>query len=201
MKIGVYGGTFDPVHFGHLILAETCREICNLDAVWFMPAAVPPHKLNETITPARQRIEMLKFAIAGNSRFRISTLELDRKGPSFTVDTLTQMKKEIPDAELFLLIGADSLDDFPTWREPLQILNLATVVAVNRGRHSTDIEPFRAALGDEAAQQVLQVQMPAVDFSSTDLRARAAAGRSIRYLTPQPVAMYLQQQGLYRDAQ
>ncbi|MCA9079943.1 MAG: nicotinate-nucleotide adenylyltransferase [Planctomycetaceae bacterium] len=199
MRIGIYGGTFDPVHLGHLILAETCREVCGLDEVWFMPAAVPPHKQGLQITPGKARVEMLKFALAGNSAFRISTLELERTGPSYTVETLTQVHQQLPEAQLHLLIGADTLDDFPNWRQPEGILELAQLVAVNRGRDPASLEIFSARLGAEAASRVRRVDMPGIDISATSLRQRAREGTSLRYLTPRPVQLYIEQQGLYRD--
>src|SRR4051794_34655399 len=133
MRLGIFGGTFDPIHLGHLVLAEQCREQCQLDEVWFVPAAQPPHKLSAAITPAKPRCDMIEFAIAGNSAFRLCHIELNRDGPSFTVTTLEQLHTEGPTRELFLLIGADSLRDLSHWREPARIMELATIVAVNRG--------------------------------------------------------------------
>src|SRR5690242_9249482 len=109
MRLGLFGGTFDPIHLGHLLLAEQCREQCRLDAVWFLPSANPPHKQGNSITPAQARVEMLEMAIAGHPEFSVSKLELERSGMTYTVDTLEQLKREEPDRELFFLIGADSL--------------------------------------------------------------------------------------------
>src|SRR5262249_50969290 len=111
MRIGIFGGTFDPVHLGHLVLAEQCREQCRLDGVWFLPAGSPPHKSRGDITLAKERLEMLEFAIAGHERFRIKSAELDRTGPSFTVDTLAEFHRDSPEHEFFLLLGADSVHD------------------------------------------------------------------------------------------
>src|SRR5262245_54531603 len=115
MRIGVFGGTFDPVHQGHLILAEQCREQGRLDQVWFVPAARPPHKLAGPLTPFHQRVEMLSFALAGHPAFRIEELEKERSGPSYTVDTLTELHRRHPGHEWFLLIGSDTLHDMPNW--------------------------------------------------------------------------------------
>ena len=197
MRLGIYGGTFDPVHYGHLLLAEQCRESCRLDEVWFLPAAVPPHKQGVSITAGKDRVAMLELAVAGLPQFKVSTIELDRSGPSYTVDTLADLRSSRPDDELFLLIGADSLDDFPTWREPLRIVELATVVAVNRGRGGVDIQRARSALGDEAAARIQQVTMPGIDISATDLRQRAATGRSLRFQTPRAVERYILEHRLY----
>ena len=200
MRVGIFGGTFDPIHFGHLILAEQCREQCRLDEVWFVPAALPPHKLTASITSPKSRCEMIEFAIAGNPAFRLNTIELDRTGPSFTVTTLEQLHSQKVSHELFLLIGADSLKDLPHWREPARILELATVVAVNRGdRPLPDRSELRVVVGSAADQRIVAVTMPGVDISATDIRGRVQAGRSIRYLVPRAVEMYIHDQGLFRS--
>jgi nicotinate-nucleotide adenylyltransferase len=201
MRVGIFGGTFDPIHAGHLVLAEQCREQCQLDEVWFVPAAVPPHKLDAVISSAKARCEMIEFAIAGNPQFKLSRIELGREGTSYTVTTLEQLHAEEPARELFLLVGADSIRDLPTWRQPRRILELATVVAVNRGRdvlspvetekHLTD------QLGHAAAARVQFIQMPGICISATEIRQRVASGRSIRYLAPRAVEMYIREQKLY----
>lgn len=198
MRVGIFGGTFDPIHFGHLTLAEQCREQCQLDEVWFVPAAQPPHKQGAVISPVKSRCEMVEFAIAGNSAFRLSSIEIDRAGPSFTVTTLEQLNSEDPSRELFLLIGADSLIDFPHWRQPNRILELATIVAVNRGdRPLPDRSLIRAVCGDLADTKILGVNMPAIDLSSTDIRRRVSEGRNIRYLVPRAVEAYIHEHRLY----
>lgn len=198
MRLGIYGGTFDPVHYGHLLAGEQCLEQCGLDEVWFVPASVPPHKPERSITSGVQRAEMLEIATAGHPRFRVSRLELDRSGPSYTVDTLTALRGESPGRELFLLIGTDSLADFVTWRSPQRILALATLVVVNRGRSTADLQGIRTRFGASAAERVLQVEMPAVDLASTDIRRRVHSGRSVRYMVPRGVQAYIYQHGLYR---
>src|SRR5262245_20387177 len=125
MRIGVFGGTFDPVHLGHLILAEQCRAQGRLDQVLFIPAPRPPHKQDQPLTPFAQRVEMLSLALAGQPAFRIDELERDRPGPSYTVQTLEELQRRHPDAELWLLIGADTLQDLPHWYEPARIASLA----------------------------------------------------------------------------
>lgn len=198
MRIGIFGGTFDPIHFGHLTLAEQCREQCRLDEVWFVPAAQPPHKQHHAISAAKSRCEMIEFAIAGNRSFRLSSVEIERPGPSFTVTTLEQLNSEDPSRDLFLLIGADSLLDFPGWRQPKKILELASIAAVNRGeRPMPDLSPVRDICGDLADRRIVNVRMPAIDLSSTDIRRRVADGRSIRYLVPRAVEAYLHQHRLY----
>jgi len=201
MRLGIFGGSFDPVHYGHLLLAESCREQCRLDRVWFLPAAVPPHKKGKVLAPAKGRVEMLELAISGNEQFAVSTLELDRGGISYTVDTLRAITAQQPGDELFFLMGADSLHEMVTWREPAEICRLATPVVVHR---ADSPPPDFAVLGDLVAVQRLteirscQVEMPIIDLSSTDLRQRAASGRSLRYRTPRAVEKYIETQGLYR---
>lgn len=198
MRLGIYGGTFDPIHYGHLMLAEQCREQCELDEVWFVPAAQPPHKLDVTISSAKARCEMIEFAIAGHPQFRLSRIEIERTGPSFTVTTLEQLQAEDASRELFLLIGADSLHDLPQWREPQRIQELSTVVAVNRGGQ---LQPDRLLLeqrlGSAEAARLRFVQMPGMDLSASDIRQRSAEGRSIRYLVPRAVETYIAQNHLY----
>ncbi len=191
MKLGIYGGTFDPIHLGHLILAETVREELELDEVWFVPAFQNPHKQGQSTTPPKARMEMLRFAIAGNPFFRLNELEIKRKGTSFTYETLQTIHKENPDDELFLLIGADSLTDFPNWREPETILELAQVVAVNRGR---ELAVIPESLN---ADRVTLLNMPAIDISATDIRRRCAERESIRYLTPRSVQLFIEANQLY----
>lgn len=198
MKLGLLGGTFDPVHFGHLLLAEQCREQCGLDAVWFLPAGSPPHKRRD-VMPGRQRFEMLQLAIAGHAAFSVCDRELKREGTTYTVDTLAELHAEQPDAELFFLIGADSLHDLPSWREPKRILELATIVAVNRGdRPLPELDGIRDNLGELSATRIQFATMPGCELSATDIRERVAAAKSIRYMTPRAVEVYIQQHELYR---
>jgi nicotinate-nucleotide adenylyltransferase len=195
MRIGIYGGTFDPIHFGHLLLAESCRDACRLDQVIFVPARVSPHKLDVVMAPVRARLEMLELALAGFPEFRVSRVEVDREGPSFTVDTLRHFRTEVPDDELFLLMGADSVTDFPRWREPQQILELATLVVVNRARAVPDLSALADL--DTTGRPPLSVSMPGVDFSASDIRRRVQEGRSVRFQLPRPVEHYVRDKRLY----
>ncbi len=198
MRVGILGGSFDPVHLGHLILAETCRERCRLDEVRFVPAAVPPHKTDKELAPAQSRVEMLEFALAGSPEFVVDRCELRREGTSFTVDTLQHFHDEDPSRELFLLIGADSLHDLPTWREPRRILELARVVAVNRGSAPIpELTPLEESLGTDVYDRIQIVTMPGIDLSSTDIRHRLRSGHSVRYLVPKAVEAYLREHKLY----
>jgi nicotinate-nucleotide adenylyltransferase len=200
MRLGLFGGTFDPVHYGHLLLAEQCREQCALDEVWFIPAGRPPHKGNAKISPAQARAEMLELAVAGDPRFVVSRIEFDRDGPSYTVETLERLKAEGPDRELHLLIGADSLTDLPTWREPRRILELATVVAVNRGdRPLPNLDLIASRIGQPPDLRLRLVEMPGIDLSATDIRRRVKEGHSIRFMTPRAVEAYITAQKMYRE--
>jgi nicotinate-nucleotide adenylyltransferase len=203
VRLGIFGGSFDPVHYGHLLLAESCREERQLDQVWFMPAAVPPHKRPGAVASAAQRVDMLRLATGGNEAFLVSTIEIDRGGVSYTVDTLEAIRREQPEAELFFLMGADSLAELPTWREPARICELASPIVVGRaGAAPTDysvLAPLIAADRLEAIRR-LRVEMPAIDLRASDLRRRVAAGLSIRYRTPRAVEKYIEAQALYRGS-
>jgi nicotinate-nucleotide adenylyltransferase len=203
MRLGIYGGSFDPVHYGHLLLAECCRESLRLDEVWLVPAAVPPHKQDRQRAAGKARLEMLELALSGHEQLRASSLEIDRGGVSYTVDTLAAMREQHPAATLFLLMGADSLHDLPTWREPARICELAFPAVVRRGGAP---EPDFFVLAPLVTRQRLaeikaaQVRMPLIELSSTDLRQRAAAGHSLRYRTPRAVEKYIETHRLYSSA-
>jgi nicotinate-nucleotide adenylyltransferase len=199
MRLGIYGGTFDPVHFAHLLLAEQCREQMELDEVWFMPAATNPHKLETNTSSPKDRLAMLRLAIAGLSGLAVSELEINRGGTSYTVDTLTDLKSQDASRELFLLIGADSLADLPTWREPRRIIELAHIVAVNRGRKIPPLDEAQAALGVDFDRRLTILEMPGVDLAATDIRRRVAEGKSIRFMTPPAVERYILEHRLYRE--
>ena len=199
MRLGLYGGTFDPVHFGHLLLAEQCREQFSLDEIWFLPSGNPPHKDQRGITSGQSRVEMLQFAVAGHSQFKVNRMELAREGTTFTVDTLSPLAAETAQRELFFLIGADSLDDLPTWRNPQRVTELATIVAVNRGDGpAPTLDAVQSELGQAAASRIQLATMPGIDLSSSDIRRRVQEGKSIRYMTPRAVEVYIHEHGLYR---
>ncbi len=200
MRLGIYGGSFDPVHYGHLLLAESCREQCQLDEVCWVPAAVSPHKQNREGTSWQHRVEMLKLALSGSAHDNISTLEIERGGVSYTVDTLDEIHRLRPEAELYFLMGADSLQDLPTWRDPQQICELAIPTVVGRpGCGPLDFDCLSSLVSAERLGQIKksQVEMPAMGISSTDLRERVAAGRSIRYQTTRAVEEYIRAQGFF----
>ncbi len=202
MRLGLYGGSFDPVHYGHLLLAECCREELNLDVVWLTPTATSPFKQGCASAPAKHRVEMLKLAVAGHEALHVSTVEIDRGGVSYTVDTLAELHAQYPEAELFFLMGADSFQDFPNWREPARICELAIPVAVARPDYPpVNYDLLQGLTTPERLEAIrrCQVTMPLVDLSSTDLRRRVAAGKSIRYRTPRAVEKYIETHGLYRE--
>jgi nicotinate-nucleotide adenylyltransferase len=192
-RIGLFGGTFDPPHLGHLRLAEEARESLALDRVVFIPARVPPHKRSRRVSPPAVRLRLLRAALRGTG-FRIDTLELGRRGPSYTVETLELLHARHPRAEFFLLAGADSLRDLPTWREPDRILELAVLAVARR----PGVGAARNRLPAAWRRRIAFLDNPPLDVASSDLRARIAAGRSIRFLVPAAVERLVSRLGLYR---
>ena len=188
MKTGIFGGTFDPPHVGHLIAAQDALETLSLDRVLFIPARLPPHKQNDNVTDAAVRLRMIQAAVAGNPRFEVSDVELNRTGPSFTVDTLRELRTQNPGDEFFLLLGVDQVQEFRTWREPEAVLDLARLAMLARG----GIE--EAAAGDIVHQTV---PVTRVDVSSTIVRQRVQAGGSIRYLVAEAVEKIIAAERLY----
>jgi nicotinate-nucleotide adenylyltransferase len=182
-RVGVFGGTFDPVHVGHLAIANAALDELELDRIYFVPARRSPLKQDGPIASPEDRLAMLVSATANEPRFRVSEIELDRKGPSFTVDTLEALRGE---GELFLILGSDAYADFERWREPARIRDLATVVLAARPG------------APNAPSGVRMLDSPLMDISSRELRARAARGRSLRYLVPEEVLRYIEEHRLYR---
>lgn len=195
-RLGIMGGTFDPIHNAHLFIAEQAREQLGLPLVLFVPSAQPPHKLADPLTAAEHRLAMTELAVAGNGAFAVSRLELDRPGPSYTVETLRALRSSGV-SEPHLIVGADSVLEMGTWYQHEAIWREARVVAVARDGY--DLDRLPRALGEERARQVLVVRAPLLDISSTDIRQRLRAGRSVRYLVPEVVEQYIMQQGLYRS--
>lgn len=190
-RLGLFGGTFDPPHLGHLALAEWARERLRLDRVVFMPAGTPPHKRRADLSGSIHRLAMTRLAVRDHPAFEVSTLEIRRHGPSFTLDTLRELRRLSPGARIFLLMGEDSLADLPHWREPAAIARLATpVVAARPGGTSART---RTAFG----RRVQWLDNPGLEVSSSVIRARARAGRSIRYLVSDAVARYIARHRLY----
>jgi nicotinate-nucleotide adenylyltransferase len=201
MRIGIFGGTFDPVHIAHLIIGEQAREQAGLDQVWFVPSARPPHKLDKPVTPFDRRAEMLQLAIAGQANFRVELIEKDRPGPSFTADTLENLHRLYSGSEFFLILGADCLPDLAKWHQPLRILELATLLIARRpGSTSWSSEQLAEAVGlpDAKAVRMNQIESPLMELSSRDLRRRAAEGRSLLFMVPRAVEVFIKEKGIYR---
>ena len=181
MRLGLFGGTFDPIHLGHLILAERCRaKAMQLDRVWFVVAGEPPHKRGDR-TAVAHRLEMARIAAAGHRSFAVSEIEATRPGPHYSVETLESVRLAQPDDELFFLIGADSLNDLPNWREPGRIAQMASIVVANRpGIEESD--PAALPCFGPGSRTVLSVTIPPIGIASTELRKRVREGKSIRYM-------------------
>ena len=199
MRYGIFGGIFDPVHTGHLIMAERAVEELSLDRLIFIPAGNPPHKPDRKGASGIQRLEMLKAAVSDNPHFTVSDYELVKQDKSYTFETLTYFKNEYPDAELWFLMGGDSLHDLPTWRNPEIICKLANIaVAV---RNSESIQVFAELIEKRNREFNANIQMlrtPNIEISSSDIRKRVIENRSIRYLVPSKVEEYILENGLYR---
>jgi nicotinate-nucleotide adenylyltransferase len=190
------GGTFDPIHLGHLAVAEEVRERFAADRVLFLPTGQPPHKPPGTLTAAEDRTQMVLLATLSHPQFEVSRLEVDRPGLSFTVDTLRLLRQQLPaGCEVLLITGADAVLEIMSWREPEEVARLARILAVYRPGY--DLTRLEAAVGPALAARIEPVASRGLDISSTEIRQRVAEGRSIRYLTPDPVVDYITRRGLY----
>ena len=196
MRIGVLGGTFDPVHLAHLVLGEVAREELRLDRVIFVPAGQPWRKSGRQIAPAADRLQMLRLATAGNPAFEVSSLEIEREGPSYTEVTLEALQGENPTAELFFILGGDALSDFPNWHDPRRIAELATLAVAERDGAADGVAGEADLSGLHVS--LCRLHMPTVAITATAIRQNVREGRSIRYLVPDAVAEYIAEHGLYR---
>ena len=196
MNIGVLGGTFDPIHIGHLVVAEEARTKLGLSEVLFVPAGQPWLKQDHSITPAAHRVEMVHRAIADNPYFKLSILEVDRPGPSYTVDTLTLLQDQLGgEASLFFILGRDTLAELPLWKEPRKVIQLCRLVVPPR-LGSRDLRHLAEAMPG-LLERVIQLDMPVIGISSSEIRQRIARGLSIRYLVPAEVEKYITEQKIY----
>ena len=196
--IGILGGTFNPPHMGHVVMAQEALDQLDLDRVVFMPVAVPPHKEARDDPGAAARLELCRLAVADDDRFEVSTLEIERGGASFTVDTLRELHDVEPEHDLTFIVGGDMAQSLPAWREPEAILRLARLAVAERegvGRDDIARRLERLHRGD----RVVFFDMPRIDVSSSSIRRRVADGRPIRYLVPDAVAAAIAEQGLYRQ--
>ena len=199
MRIGIFGGTFDPPHLGHLILAERCREEAKLDQVWFLPSYVPPHKADRPITRFEHRCEMAALATTGQPAFRVEAIEKELPPPSYTVETLAELTHRHPDHEFALIVGGDSLNELHQWYQPQRLLAQAELVAVARpGTEPVSAADLALKLGVPTDAVRLQlVECPAVDIASRDIRERVKTGLSIRFLLPRSVEEFVRERKLY----
>ncbi|MGI9057415.1 MAG: nicotinate-nucleotide adenylyltransferase [Ktedonobacteraceae bacterium] len=201
-RVGLMGGTFDPVHYGHLVVAEEVRATCKLDDMVFIPAGEPPHKQGGIVTAAHHRLAMLELAIASNPHFSISLVDMDRPGPSYTVETLHMLYQQWGQhTELYFVIGWDSLQEFHTWHDPARILEqLTCLVAVHRPGYTAerDFLAQSEARLPTLKQHLLTMPAPQLEISATDLRQRIAEGRPVKYQIPEAVEHYIVQHKLYQ---
>ncbi len=198
-RVGILGGSFDPVHYGHLVAAQECLARLGLDQVLFVPAACSPLKPDRPLTAAVHRVAMVELAIAGNPRFCLSRVDLERPGPSYTVDMLAALHRELgPAAELYLIVGMDSLRDLPAWHRPHEIIRQCRLAAVPRPGVQCNMDELEARI--PGVRTVLDmVPAPEIGISSTEIQSRVRAGLPIRYQVPEAVERYIQEHGLYRE--
>jgi nicotinate-nucleotide adenylyltransferase len=189
-KVGLFGGSFDPPHLGHLIVAQEVLSILNLNRILFIPAHLPPHKHSDT--PSSQRYEMTGIAVAGNPRFEISDMELKRGGTSYTVDTLKELHCLFREVEFYLLIGTDEFAEIGSWKDPEAVMNLSKVVVMTRPGHEL------GGAGRKFKDKFLTAEVPLIEISSTQIREKVKRKESIAYLVPPGVEAYIKEKGLYR---
>jgi len=192
------GGTFDPIHLGHLAMAESVREIFSLDEILFIPSARPPHKVEKNITPEVHRLMMTYLATQSNEKFQVSPVEILREGLSYTLDTMNELEKKFgSDTELFFIIGADSMADLPKWHKAKELVSKVHFIATTRPGTEVDLEGLKNYFGD-SAKNIYQVATAGLEISSTDIRERVRTGKSIKYLVPEVVEEYILKENLYK---
>lgn len=199
MKIGVLGGTFDPVHLGHIMMAEEARKSLGLSEVLLVPAGQPMTRSKESLAPAEHRLQMLRLAAAESPHLKVSALEIDRPGPSYTVDTLDELRKQYGvEDEIYFILGWDSLAQLPIWREPARIINMCLLVAIPRpGWPRPSLKTLEKDIPG-ISKKVIFLEKPNVDISATDIREKVARGEPISRFVPRQVANYIKKQGLYK---
>ncbi|NBC69493.1 nicotinate-nucleotide adenylyltransferase [Paenibacillus sacheonensis] len=195
MKVGFMGGTFDPVHYGHLLAAETAREACGLDEVWFVPSGEPPLKESGPQADGASRLEMVYRGIDFQPHFRAMDIELEREGTSYTIDTIRALNELYPDRTFSIIIGADRVNDLPQWHDIEALAKLASFIGVTRAGETFQVDQLPAYLTDK----LTLVEMPLIDISSTMIRERIKSGRSIRFLVPEKVHSFIRRYGLYES--
>jgi nicotinate-nucleotide adenylyltransferase len=200
LNIGLMGGTFDPIHIGHLVTAEEARQQFSLDYVIFIPAGLPPHKDKEQVSPAEHRYLMTILAVMSNPSFIVSRVEVDKKEPSYTIDTIRYFTTHgAPGANLFFITGADAILEIFTWKDYSALMNQCTFIAVSRPEYPLEkLGEMTEKLCPEMKSKIHLLEIPALAISSTFIRKRAALGKTIKYLTPEPVEQYIKKHGLYK---
>lgn len=191
MKLGIFGGTFDPPHIGHLIVADNVKEQLNLEKIIFIPSYQPPHKFESNSAKPLQRFEMVELSIKNNKDFQVYDIEIQRKGKSYTIDTINTLTLIHPQAQFYLIIGMDNLIEFPQWKSPHEIISRVELVVMNRPGYD---KPLKS----EFSKYATFVRVPNIDISSSEIRRRVKMGRTIRYLVHQDVEKYINLNGLYK---
>lgn len=197
-KIGILGGTFDPIHVGHLLTAEEVRVEFQLDRVLFVPAGLPPHKQEQAVTQVRHRYIMTVLATYSNPYFHVSSIEMDRPGPSFTIDTIYELHRAYRgEADLYFITGADTIQEIPTWDRIEELLGVCQFIAATRPGCYPSVDTIKEYFGELGARRIHRLTTPELEISSTDIRERARRGDSIKYLVPESVENYIRKESLY----
>jgi nicotinate-nucleotide adenylyltransferase len=198
MKLGIFGGTFNPPHLGHLILAETAADALGLDRVDFVPAADPPHKVGVPRASVEHRLRMVELSITHNPKFTLSRVDVDRPGPHYAVDTIRITKEEAPDAEIYFLMGSDSLRDLLTWDRPIELVDLCNIVVMSRPVLPPDMDMLYSAI-PHLRNRLISISSPEIEISSTNIVTRLRNGQSVRYRLPERVREYIFENKLYQS--
>lgn len=198
-RVGILGGTFDPIHVGHLVTAEAVRNEYKLDKVIFIPAAIPPHKQEQSVTPALHRYIMTVLATYSNPYFEVSPIEMNRPGPSYTIDTIYELiEKYGEDTEFYFITGADAIAEIPTWDRIEELLGICQFIAATRQGCLPNVDNIKEYFGGLGQKRIHRLNTPELEISSTDIRARIKNGISIKYIVPLPVEQYIYKEGLYK---
>lgn len=201
LRIGLFGGSFNPIHHGHLLIARSLHEKLNLSRTVFLPSRQPPHKAVGELAAPEARAEMVQRAIRGEPDWSFDSYDLTRPGPCYTIETIEYFRKKSPADDLYWFIGADSLMDLSTWHRSTDLVRTCTIITAARSGRVIDPAPLESAFGLESARKLLKnvLSTPVIDISSTDIRARIARGLSVRYMLPESVREYIEANGLYRE--
>ena len=198
-RVGILGGTFDPIHVGHLMTAEAVRDEYHLDKVIFIPAAVPPHKQNQDVTEAMHRYVMTVLATCSNPNFEVSDIEMNRPRPSYTIDTIRELLERFgEDTEFYFITGADAIQEIHTWDRIEELLEMCHFIGASRQGCLPDVNQIKASFGELGKRKIHRLETPELEISSTDIRNRIKKGYSIKYIVPTAVEQYIYKQGLYR---